>query len=205
MGWMSNWEYAVSVPTTKWRSAMTIPRTLKLRNTPEGLQLFSDPIRELDQLRNKTVQISAQTIEGHLPVEGISSTLSEIALTFDLASAKGKSFGIQMANAKGEYVRISYYQASSLIIIDRTHSGKVDFSPAFAGGLQYIPVKTKNDEMEWQAFFDRSSFELFVDDGAIVITDIYFPNEDFTEMSLFSLDGKTKLKSGTVYELKGTW
>jgi len=25
LGWMSNWEYATSVPTKAWRSAMTIP------------------------------------------------------------------------------------------------------------------------------------------------------------------------------------
>ena len=26
IGWMSNWRYARSVPTTTWRSAMSVPR-----------------------------------------------------------------------------------------------------------------------------------------------------------------------------------
>ncbi len=30
LGWMSNWNYATVVPTTTWRSAMTIPRELSL-------------------------------------------------------------------------------------------------------------------------------------------------------------------------------
>ena len=32
MGWMSNWQYGTKVPTGKWRSAMTIPRKLELKN-----------------------------------------------------------------------------------------------------------------------------------------------------------------------------
>ena len=42
LGWMSNWEYALKVPTHPWRSSMTQPRELSLRN---GL-LIQEPIRE---------------------------------------------------------------------------------------------------------------------------------------------------------------
>ena len=31
LGWMSNWDYAVKIPTDPWRSAMTIPRQLSLK------------------------------------------------------------------------------------------------------------------------------------------------------------------------------
>jgi sucrose-6-phosphate hydrolase SacC (GH32 family) len=41
MGWMSNWQYANVVPTHPWRSAMTIPRTLDLMNTSDGLRVAS--------------------------------------------------------------------------------------------------------------------------------------------------------------------
>ncbi len=30
LGWMSNWQYAMVVPTHVWRSAMTVPRELEL-------------------------------------------------------------------------------------------------------------------------------------------------------------------------------
>jgi len=42
LGWMSNWEYASKIPTHPWRSSMTLPRELSLRN---GL-LIQEPIRE---------------------------------------------------------------------------------------------------------------------------------------------------------------
>ncbi|HRF40432.1 MAG TPA: glycoside hydrolase family 32 protein, partial [Saprospiraceae bacterium] len=51
IGWMSNWDYATRVPTQKWRSSTTIPRTLTLRKTGEGYRVFSEPVKELQNLR----------------------------------------------------------------------------------------------------------------------------------------------------------
>ena len=31
IGWMSNWNYAGAIPTSPWRSAMSVPRELGLR------------------------------------------------------------------------------------------------------------------------------------------------------------------------------
>jgi sucrose-6-phosphate hydrolase SacC (GH32 family) len=42
LGWMSNWDYAVKVPTDPWRSAMTVPRELSL----QGNTLVQTPIEK---------------------------------------------------------------------------------------------------------------------------------------------------------------
>ena len=42
LGWMSNWDYAVKVPTDPWRSAMTVPRELSL----QGNTLVQKPIEK---------------------------------------------------------------------------------------------------------------------------------------------------------------
>ena len=42
LGWMSNWDYAVKVPTDPWRSAMTVPRELSLK----GNTLVQTPIEK---------------------------------------------------------------------------------------------------------------------------------------------------------------
>ena len=201
MGWMSNWEYATRVPTTKWRSAMTIVRSLHLRRTSNGLVVCSQPIDELKQLRQKTLELPESTFDELEAIGEIEGPLTEAELAFDLKASDSRSFGIQLANSLGEHIRISYDRASSLIIIDRSNTGKMDFSPAFPG-LHYIPVKTNLETMEWQVFFDQSSLELFVDGGTIVVTDIFFPNEPFSKVSLFAFDGTAKLKSGKIHQLK---
>ena len=56
LGWMSNGQYSQNVPTSPWRSAMSIPREVRLRKTAEGIRLVQMPVREMQSLRDKHLQ-----------------------------------------------------------------------------------------------------------------------------------------------------
>jgi fructan beta-fructosidase len=49
---------------------------------------------------------------------------------------------------------------------------------------------------------DVAAAELFADDGETVITDVFFPNEDFKTATLFSKNGTAQLIEGTFWQLK---
>ena len=51
-------------------------------------------------------------------------------------------------------------------------------------------------------YVDVSSAELMADDGETVITDIFFPTEDFTKITLFGDNGVANLTSGQFWRLK---
>ncbi|MBC7927296.1 MAG: glycoside hydrolase family 32 protein [Bryobacteraceae bacterium] len=51
LGWMSNWQYAGSEPTSPWRTAQSLPRELKLRNG----RILQAPVPELTSLRRSLV------------------------------------------------------------------------------------------------------------------------------------------------------
>ena len=71
--------------------------------------------------------------------------------------------------------------------------------------LSHINFVESDMLLNWQVFFDNISLEHFVDGGAIVATDIFFPNQDFDQISLFAFDGEAQLKSGELFELKSIW
>ncbi|MBP6557509.1 MAG: glycoside hydrolase family 32 protein [Flavobacterium sp.] len=50
LGWMSNWKYAVKVPTEKWRSAMTLPREMSLIKEKDTYYITQNPISEYNTL-----------------------------------------------------------------------------------------------------------------------------------------------------------
>ncbi len=212
LGWMSNWQYATKVPTGSWRSAMTLARTLELASTPTGFKLLSKPVAELTKLRGEHIELKETTIAGKEEIEMADAAKVELDLTFDLENSDSKSFGVELSNAKGEHIRISFDPASSLLIVDRSNAGKMAFSSEFPG-LHYIPygidmkggLTELRNSMKWQLYFDNSSLELFVDDGAIVVTDIFFPTENFDRIHLFAFDGAAKLKGGKAYQLNGIW
>ena len=42
IAWMNNWQYAGSIPTDPWRSAMSVPRDLGLQTVGDDVRLKSD-------------------------------------------------------------------------------------------------------------------------------------------------------------------
>lgn len=50
--------------------------------------------------------------------------------------------------------------------------------------------------------FDVASMEMFADDGAKVMTEIFFPSEDFSNFQLFSDGGTTSISNAEAWKLK---
>lgn len=204
LGWMSNWQYANAVPTDRWRSAMTIARTLSLRVTPQGIRVASKPVKELQELRTKATDVAAQEIAETLDLL-MRNSLAELELEFDLSKTPPAEFGVRLSNSKGETVLIGYESATNRYFIDRSKSGKIDFSEDFAKERQYAPRFSTDRTLKLHLFIDVASVELFADDGLSVLTSIFFPTENFTTAQIYSKTGSIQLTGGKVYELKTIW
>lgn len=210
LGWMSNWDYAQKVPTEKWRSAMTLPRELALKQTEKGLRLVQNPVIETINLRGKKIidkQIfkvsSGAKIMTHSP-------LSEINFTVDLLKTKVNDFGIELINGKGEIYRIGFDTIKNEFYSNRMNAGKHDFADNFSVKKHIAPRLSKSKILKMHLFFDTASVELFADDGKTTLTDIFFPNEDFNNFHIFAEDGKNEFPSFQflkfqAWRLKSIW
>ena len=208
IGWMSNWEYALKVPTTVWRSAMTLPRELVLRKTAAGFRLVSKPLKELEKLRGEAVSFSKMEVAASLDLSSklvFSPTVSELELEFEIPEKSGgATFGIELSNSKNERYRIGFDGSKNEFFSDRTRAGDASFSKTFAS-KSLAPRFSAGKTIKMHLFFDAASCELFADDGEVAMTEIFFPTEDFSKMSLFSEGGKAVLMSGKVWRLKSIW
>ena len=202
VGWMSNWQYAVDVPTMQFRSANTLPREMELFTSPDGeLLVASVPSPELLKLRDKVVdKASGKTISNHesnykLPADGI----CEIDLTFEATDADVVSFTI--SNPQGEKVVMRYDAKNRTMSFDRRESGIVDFSQKFPA-VTVSPTFEKDGKINLRLFIDRSSIELFGNNGQFVMTNLVFPNAPYTTLSMQSKNGNAKLEDLKVYSIK---
>ncbi len=208
IGWMSNWEYANIVPTEIWRNAMTLPRVLLLKKTEESYLLFSQPAAELQALRGKPFQLKETALSAPLDLTGqlgFSPTLSEMELEFALPDGASGSFGVELSNTNGERYRIGYDASTGKYFSDRTQSGDLSFSEKFAPKVSFAPRFSKGKTLRMHLFFDVASVELFADGGATVMTEIFFPGKDFTQVKLFAEGGAVELSGGMIYPLKSIW
>ncbi len=207
IGWMSNWNYATSVPTTRWRSANTVPRELFLENANNGYQLISKPLDELEKLREEAnkILIIQQEIKGETKILTYSINLMqcELKLNFNFSGNPADSVGVILENDLKEKLVIGYSQRSEHFYIDRSAAGNSAFSKNFSG-RSFAPYEAGR-RLKMHLLIDASSLELFVDDGRLVMTELVFPREKYTELRVFSGNEKTVLDTLEIYGLKSIW
>jgi fructan beta-fructosidase len=201
LGWMSNWDYAQVVPTKKWRSAMTIPRSLSLESIEGDLFLVSKPIDELSSLENGSRSFEPQTIgklANELPLDG---ELIKIELEIDLGDADRVLF--QFKNDEGQMAELAYNAESNAFLFSRDLSGNTEFSEKF-GGVQVAP-RIGSGNLILAFYLDRSSMEVFADGGKTSMTNLVFPSAPFTSLQISTSNGQSELVSGKMTVLQSIW
>ena len=200
IGWMNNWNYANTIPTSPWRSAMSVPRQLGLTTINGQLQLTQQPVRQLTELRTgKPVVGIARNIIGTQPA-GISGATLELDGIFQAGSAK--QFGVNVHTGNGELTQVGYDTTTGQVYIDRSKSGDVTFDPAFSVRQDAPLALDGHGRVRLHILVDTSSVEVFTDQGQIVLTDQIFPGPDSNGVSLFANGGTAKLIAGIGWHLK---
>lgn len=204
IGWMSNWQYAAEVPSMQFRSANTLPREAGLFKGPDGqLYLSSAPAPELLKLRGKeTVRVSNKSVgkkacEFALPASN--SGVCEILL--DIDSKKADSVDIRIANKAGENVALKYNPSDHTLSFDRRESGIVDFSQDFPA-VTVSPTFDNGKKVSLRIFIDKSSMEVFGNNGKFVMTNLVFPNEPYASISVSAKGGNAKIENLKIYSVK---
>jgi fructan beta-fructosidase len=207
IGWMGNWDYAQQVPTSPWRSAMTLPRELQLHRTGQGLRVYSLPVDELRQLRSAALPVASATVgagETRSLETGFPVSRSEILLEFALPESGPYDFGVELRNELGERYRFGYDGGSKQFYSDRTASGDSSFSENFAGIHRAARI-SPDPVLRLHLFVDAASVEAFADGGANVLTDTFFPTSEFTAVGIYSQGQPVRLRGGEIYSLKRIW
>jgi fructan beta-fructosidase len=181
IGWMSNWEYANVVPTKEWRSATTIPRELTLQQVDKEILISSKPVTEFNLLSGNKQQL--KNIAGNnYDLTGKTGALTGPA-RIEIKSDKPGDFSMNFTNQQGEKIVVGFDKSTNNYFIDRTASGKVDFNKAFAG-KHTAPRLSKNTNTDITLIVDNASIELFADNGLTVMTAVFFPNTDFSNITI---------------------
>ncbi|MDZ5721804.1 GH32 C-terminal domain-containing protein, partial [Bacillus sp. SXabc123] len=207
LGWMSNWQYANDVPTSPWRSAASIPRELKLKTLTGGVRVVQTPVKELQTIRGTSKKWKNQTISpaSQNVLAGLSGDAYELHAEFQVSPGSAPEFGFKVRTGENQFTKVGYDRKNTKLFVDRSESGNVTFNPTFNTGIQTAPLKPVNGTIKMHIFVDRSSVEVFGNDGQQVITDIILPDRSSKGLELYAVNGGVKLKSLTIYPLKKVW
>jgi levanase/fructan beta-fructosidase len=202
LGWMSNWLYGTIVPTYNWRSAMTLPRNLELSKTKEGYILKSTLAVDWDSFTTNKGNIVETKIEGNTTIVPPNTLdLSAAKINIQLKNLESTTYTFELANQYGDTLSFGYDHKAKQFFINRSKSGKVDFSPEFTKGPSTAPRFSDDDMISLEFVLDKMSIELFYDSGEAVMTEIFFPNAPYQTLTLRTDDPTNTKYSATILEV----
>jgi fructan beta-fructosidase len=210
IGWMVPGPQA----TYPWRGQMSVPRDLSLRQTKDGLRLIQQPSsiiqNNLAKLSgNKVIALNNVKISN---TEKILNTVSKMRgnsywLDALLAVTPGTNAGFKIAqqknkdNATTAETIVGFNASPGNIYIDKTNSGnaKLDKDRLV---LTAEAGKTEST-IRMQILFDKSSLEVFFNNGEKVLTTYIFPGKNANGLSAFAEHGSITIKSLKIWDLSG--
>lgn len=209
LGWMSSWQYADAVPTFPWKGQMAVPRNISLRQTEEGLRLFQEPIATLKPKKDylvfekKNFVFSKEKQLDGMTLFAKNSYMVEI----EFKRKSAQIFGLRIAQLKDkkdnkkilQQTTVGYDVQTHQLYIDRKNSG-VMIKDNFAS-LDKTTLKLKDKTLKLKVLVDKTSVEVFANDGEKVISDLIFPTEGANMFSLFTSRRKVKVVSLKISDL----
>jgi len=205
IGWMSNWQYAEAVPTSPWRSAMSLPRELTLLRTADGLRLAQQPVRELRTLREGHQRLRNASIrEGNEWIRRKNIGGDELEIDVEFEVSDQDKFGLNLLQGAGEVTVVGCDVGTQRLFLDRTRSGRSEFHPQFAGRYE-IALAIRDGRLRLRVFVDTSSVGVFANDGEPVLTALALPGPTSHGVEFWSSSGNTTIKRVEVWKLKSAW
>jgi len=126
-----------------------------------------------------------------------------IEIEAELAPGDAKEMGFRLRKGGSEETIVGVTPEIKEVFVDRTRSGQVSFAPEFPG--RHKSGLRQSTQVKLHIFLDRSSVEVFVDDGEVVLTDRMYPSPGSDGIELYSKEGQGKVLSLSIWKLGSIW
>lgn len=185
MAWMNMWDSPVPTRSEAWAGCLTLPREVFERDG----RLCQRPVREVESLRRKCQPLSPVRLQGlQLLTENVQA--AELLVTWHTVDSHAEHYGVRL----GDGLRLYVDNQAGRLVLWRYYPEE---------GLDgYRSVELPDTEyLTLRIFLDRSSVEVFVNDGEATLSSRIYPQADSRQLSLYAAHGDAILTNGTLWML----
>ncbi len=168
---------------------MTIPRVMGLYEMNDEVFIRSKPVVELEDYRTGQKEISNKSL---VRID----SLSDISFTLDWSDKQEAT--IEIRNGQGEIVEVTLNREADEVVVSRGNSGETSFHPDFRN--DHRAPYTFKLQTRVRLLIDVSSIEIFIDEGALVMTELFFPSMPFDTIRI-----SPEPIEMTTYSLRSIW
>jgi fructan beta-fructosidase len=173
----------VATPGMPFNQMMNFPVNLTLRETKDGIRMFANPVREIEKLYKKKHSFNNEKlVPGNNPISKINGDLFDITAEFTIGNAAQIGFEIRgvpvVCNVKNNSISVKNETA---------------------------PCKPKNGKIKLRLLVDRTSIEIFINNGEYYMPVGSIPDDDNMSLNVFTEGGIAKIIKLEVNELNSAW
>ena len=202
LGWVCTWDYAQTQPSEWGKGIWSIPREYTLRTTSDGLRLFQTPLPALAQLRDKEYSYNNSLKTGITPLNDIKKMDNTYEIEAEFTSIGNNPFGFYLCEGDNRKLVLNYEPQSGNLTMDRTNVSDTVI-PKF-DRIAFTKVPMIDNKLLLNIFVDKSTVEIFVNNGEAVMTALTFLSEQQTGVSLYSL-GKGNSVKLNAWHISSIW
>ncbi|MGQ3318112.1 glycoside hydrolase family 32 protein [Pseudomonas brassicacearum subsp. neoaurantiaca] len=177
--WLDMWESPMPSQDHHWCGMLGLPRELEL----QGDRLGVFPARELTALRQAPLPSVAPWGEsGSCWVPQVLGDRLEIHVHLDLLGCTEGRLGVALrCSADEQEQTLLYYDASlQRLVLDRSRSG------AQVSGQRSVSIESTQTQLHLRVFLDRSSIEVFEENGRFSFSSRLYPRPDSLGVKLLA-------------------
>jgi beta-fructofuranosidase len=176
IAWMAMWESEMPEQRDNWAGAMTIPRELSFKDG----EIVCNPVPELTNLRQGLVHYEYVTISGEQELANLSGDSYELEVQIDAKSASQFGIKLRVDQENHQETILTYDLNEGLLSFDRNKSGQGPI------GIRKASVQLRDNTLYLRIFVDKSSVEVFINEGEKVMTARIYPDEEATGIRFFA-------------------
>lgn len=189
IGWMNNWSYAGDVPCSPWRSAMTLPRELKLAEVDGQTLLCAPVVSETDKIAGQWQELTAE-------LSDLKFLSAKDAYQLRLTLSLDKNTTVTIGNDNNEQFAFDVNASARTLTAHRTAtSGKTSFNGTFSIPSMTAPLNTAGGSVTLDLYVDQSSVELLTKDGTMSMTNLVFPTTIYDRLTVSGADCKAQVRT----------
>ncbi|PIF05422.1 MAG: hypothetical protein CSA36_06705 [Draconibacterium sp.] len=184
IAWMRGGKY----PNMPFNGQMSFPCELTLTKFSFGYKLVRNPVKEIELLHDKHYDWKEKNL-----IPGIKENL--------LRSVKGDClhiiglFDLKTANYFGFMIRNNRKNSGTEIMYNVKNR-----TLSVLGSI--VPIVPVDNKIKLELLVDRTSIEIFINDGQTVVSNCFTPEEGANDLALFTNGGELGVDWLDIYKLK---
>lgn len=197
MGWMNNGGAFDPNRLDGWSQSETVTRVMSVE--PDGT-LGTAPVPELAQLHTGPATAGARVVRAGMTTPITAGDSLDVRAVFDIGRSTATGLGLKLMSSSAEGVLLTYDPKRQQLTLDTTKSGYGN------GSVSIVTAPPDgNHQLGLRVLTDRSSIEVFTDNGAALTARVYPRYTQSVGVSAFAAGGDAVLTTDMAWSMGSAW